>query len=1040
MGKLPGRVALLRAAWFAFSLMGLFSCGASTRDDRPNIVLVLVDDQDYMLNSTHPRYMPELDRLVRQRGLEVQHFITSYASCCPSRTSLLTGRHCHNTNMTSNAWPYGGYIKFKLDQLDDQYLPVWLQAAGYDTYYVGKFLNGFTTDSAAALGCPGGWTDLDGLAQGDTGGGEELYYRDTPVFLRNCRLTGAPAAAAEAGARAGEPAGAAAGVGAGAGAGKQQPQPGGSAELLDAERWPDTFLEPVVRQKALSYIDAAAAKGKPFYLQVNTFAPHDSEGGSDALPEVEVKYRGLYADVKLPKSANFAVQVPKQIGYYWPTDVKEALPSITARYRARLQALRSVDDTVSALVSRLACRGLLNRTVFIYTSDNGFKLGNHDITQEKFTQYEEDVRLPLLMTGPGIPVGAATGSEFQAAMTDITATVLWLAGATTGSTTIDGSALPLPDLMARYSATTALDGAAGDVNTQFCTPAPPPDPPNPPAPPRPPPMASPPPKQPNSLFSLFPRPPPGGGSGEDGGGVPKPATAPPSPAPSRQRPPPSPPLSPRPPTTQPLPRPSPHQAQPEPVARPPPIPPSPTPSPTPAVTLPPASHPTAAPLPPSPAPVRPLPPSPEPSRSSPSPMPPSPTAQLLPPQPLPPQPWPPQPQPRPTADPSPGRQPHAAAPTPRKTKNPPRALPPPSVRAGQRRQTTAAAVHGNQQQQRQQVVPAAAATSVPATDSVPLIHMLGGWRPAGWSWQHDLWIQEHAEGLGLHSWVEEVRAAAATTSAALNGSSGPMSTAAAGQDALLAALAARPLKQLVDGPRLAWYSEERVRVALREAAEQVVARQAALRAMSGTEGTDTAGAVAAHNQRHVLLDAAAGTAGSAGGPVPASRLESWSNVALIEAWLDGVFKGKYYKAIRACTTHQAFGGRTPWTCYKYTVLCNSVKKQTPYLTNIELYDLGQDPAEVKDRSKLPWAPATRRLIDRLDALLTVLAYCRGNTCRDPFSRMHPDGAVTNLAAAMDPKYDSLYGAFQKLQYTQCGIYYDPKNERPDPFLAGRTEQ
>lgn len=41
--------------------------------------------------------------------------------------------------------------------------------------------------------------------------------------------------------------------------------------------------------------------------------------------------------------------------------------------------------------------------------------------------------------------------------------------------------------------------------------------------------------------------------------------------------------------------------------------------------------------------------------------------------------------------------------------------------------------------------------------------------------------------------------------------------------------------------------------------------------------------------------------------------------------------------------------------------------------------------------------------------------------RDPFSRMHPDGAVTNLAAAMDPKYDSLYGAFQKLQYTQCGM-------------------
>ncbi|KAG2435229.1 hypothetical protein HXX76_007311 [Chlamydomonas incerta] len=783
-----------------------------------------------MLNSTHPRYMPELDRLVRQRGLEVQHFITSYASCCPSRTSLFTGRHCHNTNMTSNAWPYGGYVKFKAEQLDAQYLPVWLQAAGYDTYYVGKFLNGFTTDSAAALGCPAGWTDLDALAQGDTGGGEELYYRDTPVFLRNCRRTGAAAGGA----------GAAAG-GAGAGAGQQQ---GAFPDELDAERWPDTFLEPVVRQKALAFIDAAAAKGKPFYLQVNTFAPHDSNGGSDALPEVEVKYRDLYPNIKLPKSPNFGVQVPKQIGYYWPTDVNEALPSITARYRARLQALRSVDDTVSALVSRLACRGLLNRTVFIYTSDNGFKPGNHDIAQEKFTQYEEDVRLPLLMTGPGIPVGAATGAEFQAAMTDITATVLWLAGASTGNTTIDGSALPLADLTARFSAQTAVDGASGN------------------------------------------------------------------------------------------------------------------------------------------------------------------------------------------------------------------AQPPPRIRLGRRRRAAATQDRGGQQQQHVVLPTAETASAGPDDDRAPLIHLLGGWRPEGWSWQHDLWIEEHAEGLGLQGWIQQVYAAAAA-SVAVNASgdgSGPMSTAApGGQEVLLAALAARPsLLQLVDGPQLTWYSEERVRVALREAAEQMAARQAQGQAamLPGTAGAvhreaGTGAGAEAADHRHALLDttAVAGAAGTAGGgPVPTTHLDRWSNVALIEAWLDGVFKNKFYKAVRACTTHQAFGGRTPWTCYKYTVLCNSVKKQTATLTNIELYDLGQDPAEVKDRSKLPLAPATKKLIDRLDAVLTVLAYCRGETCRKPFSRIHPDGAVTDLAGAMDPTYDKLYGTFQKLQYTQCSTYYDLKNESPDPFLAGRTEQ
>ncbi|KAG2446697.1 hypothetical protein HYH02_008263 [Chlamydomonas schloesseri] len=332
----------------------------------------------------------------------------------------------------------------------------------------------------------------------------------------------------------------------------------------------------------------------------------------------------------------------------------------------------------------------------------------------------------------------------------------------------------------------------------------------------------------------------------------------------------------------------------------------------------------------------------------------------------------------------------------------------------------------------------------------PLTHLLGGWRPEGWSWQHDLWIEEHAAGLGLESWIRDISTAA---SAAFNTSveaSGSVDAARPGQKAMLAALEGRPLSVLVDGSRLTWYAEERVRVALGEAAAQMEARrQVALQVTPGTgsatEDAD-AGEQPAGGQRHVLLGtdaasaAAAGGAGAGGGPVPATRLERWSNVALIEAWLDGVFKGKFYKAIRACTTHQAFGANSPWTCYKYTVLCNSVKKQTPVLTNVELYDLGQDPAEVRDRSRLPLAPATKKLIDRLDALLTVLAYCRGDTCRNPFSRIHPDGSVLDLATAMDQKYDSVYAGFQKLQYTQCGIYYKLQNESPDPFLAGRTDQ
>ena len=78
---------------------------------------------------------------------------------------------------------------------------------------------------------------------------------------------------------------------------------------------------------------------------------------------------------------------------------------------------------------------------------------------------------------------------------------------------------------------------------------------------------------------------------------------------------------------------------------------------------------------------------------------------------------------------------------------------------------------------------------------------------------------------------------------------------------------------------------------------------------------------------------------------------------------------------------------------------------------------------------------TQRLVDRLDAALTVLSYCSGSSCTQPFSRIHTDGSVVNLAEAMDPQYDSLYAGFKKLDYKQCADYYDPSHEIPDLRLV-----
>lgn len=69
---------------------------------QPNFVVFLVDDQDYLINSTDKAYMPRMRARIGDEGLHLPQFIVSTSVCCPSRTSLLTGMFTHNHNVTSN--------------------------------------------------------------------------------------------------------------------------------------------------------------------------------------------------------------------------------------------------------------------------------------------------------------------------------------------------------------------------------------------------------------------------------------------------------------------------------------------------------------------------------------------------------------------------------------------------------------------------------------------------------------------------------------------------------------------------------------------------------------------------------------------------------------------------------------------------------------------------------------------------------------------------------------------------------------------------
>lgn len=101
----------------------------SSQTKKPNIVMIMSDDQDLRLGSTD--YQQVLQRDVHAKGTEFKNHYATTANCCPSRTSFFRGQMVHNTNITHVNAPGGNYDKFVLSGQDTDYLPFWLKDAGY---------------------------------------------------------------------------------------------------------------------------------------------------------------------------------------------------------------------------------------------------------------------------------------------------------------------------------------------------------------------------------------------------------------------------------------------------------------------------------------------------------------------------------------------------------------------------------------------------------------------------------------------------------------------------------------------------------------------------------------------------------------------------------------------------------------------------------------------------------------------------------------------------------------------------------------------
>ena len=122
-------------------------------DNRPNIIFLLTDDQDVTANSLN--YMPYLGKLLRQDGMEFANFFVPTGLCCPSRATIIRGQYCHNTkiydlgDLNNSTYLSGGLEKFVQEGLEDSTIATLLTDAGYETAFVGKYLNGYKDGSAS---------------------------------------------------------------------------------------------------------------------------------------------------------------------------------------------------------------------------------------------------------------------------------------------------------------------------------------------------------------------------------------------------------------------------------------------------------------------------------------------------------------------------------------------------------------------------------------------------------------------------------------------------------------------------------------------------------------------------------------------------------------------------------------------------------------------------------------------------------------------------------------------------------------------------
>ena len=305
------------------------------------MILILTDDLDDRLVEEHSASYPNIRKLAAEGTTFENAFVTD-PLCCPSRVTILRGQYAHNHRIEGNAWPRGGSRKFRESGLGGSTVATWLQDESYRTVLIGKYMNGYFGTRV-----PVGWDD---------------WYAIAGDYLSN------------------------------------DLNENGRIVSYASERH---HLDDVLARKAVGYIRDTSANDQPFFMWLGTKAPH-----APATPAS--RHKNTFPNAQLPRPPSFNEQdvsdKPAWVRNNATLDQRQ-IASVQDLYRDRLRSMLVVDETVGRLIDALRESGELQNTYIFFTSDNGFHLGTHRLTTGKWTAYEEDIRVPLIVRGPGVAEG-----------------------------------------------------------------------------------------------------------------------------------------------------------------------------------------------------------------------------------------------------------------------------------------------------------------------------------------------------------------------------------------------------------------------------------------------------------------------------------------------------------------------------------------------------------------------------------------------------------------------------------------------------------